>query len=175
MSEGKDKTPGAPGVRDAFSIILESVTTEMTALVLGTKTSSPPSIEAVSGMVRTAVRGAVGMGNNLLSASKAIMMGVLRGAREKNEAALQVVTLAANILIQQTADLGGDLTAATKGLVLGAVASARDVGVEPPRGASFAARGAIEGAAAAGFVTLERVRSALTQPIGGILVALPDP
>src|SRR5579862_3670319 len=107
MPDARNETPGSPGVGDAFSRILETVTAEMTGLVLGTGPSTPPSLEAVSGVVKSAVRGAVNLGSNLISASKAIMMGVLRGAREKDDAGLRIVTHAARILVQQTADSGG--------------------------------------------------------------------
>src|SRR5205823_5826457 len=106
---------------------------------------------------------------------KAIMMGVVRGTGLTSEAALQILSHAAKIVIRQTADRNGNLAVAIKGIVLGAIASARPMGVETAKAASTAAQGALEGAAEAGSVTVERVLGALKEPIGGNKVVLPAP
>jgi len=163
-----------PVLRDAFSTILETVTGGITNAAKTTGAAGAALFDAVSEVVKSAVRGAVEMGSDLVPGTKAIIMGVVRGTGEKGEAALKTLSHAAKSIIRHTADRGGDLAAATKGLVLGAIASAKQMGVETAKAASMAAQGALEGAEEAGSVTVERVRAALKEPIGGSKVALPD-
>jgi hypothetical protein len=170
MSDEQHATAGPlPGIRDVFATVLETVTGGIAAAVKGS--ARDRDMEEV---VTSAVRGAVGMGSDLVMASKAIAMGVLQGSGEKGEAALKILSAVAKIVIHHTADRGGDLAAATKGLILGAIASARGIGVETAKASTTAAQGILEGASAAGSVTVERVLAALKEPIGGSKVALPE-
>ncbi|HEV3029391.1 MAG TPA: hypothetical protein VG457_17560, partial [Planctomycetota bacterium] len=132
-------------------------------------------LEAVSEAVAGAVGEAVANGTDLTPATKAIVVGVLRGTEAKDEAALKILSTTARTVIHHTADRGGNLAAASKGLVLGAIASAKAMGVDVAKAASTAAQGAYEGAVSAGPVTLERVVGALKESIGGIRIALPAP
>lgn len=161
-----------PGIRDVFATVLETVTGGMAAAVKSTGTSGAPLLEAVTEVVKNAVRGAIGIGSDLIPASKAIVMGVVRGRGPKDEPALKILLHTAKTIVQHTADRGGDLAAATKGIVLGAIASAKSMGVDPARAASIAAQGAEAGASESGSVTAERVRIALKEPIGGMQVTL---
>jgi len=153
--------------RDPFATTLESVTRSIAGCAKGK--------EAISEVVGAAAREAVDSGGDLAPAAKAILMGVVRGTGETGEAALQLLSQAARIVIRQTADRSGNLAAAIKGIVLGAIASAKAIGVETAKAASTAAQGAVEGAGEAGSVTVERVRGALKEPIGGNKVVLPAP
>jgi hypothetical protein len=126
-------------------------------------------------VVAAAARSAVEAGGDLVPATKAIIMGVLRGAGVRNDAALKILSQAARIVIHHTADGNGNLAAAIKGVILGAIASARTMGVETGRAASTAAQGGLEGAREAGPVIVERVLGALKEPIGGNQVVLPEP
>jgi hypothetical protein len=163
-----------PVLRDAFSTMLETVTRGISSAAKTTGAVGSAHFDAVSEVVKDAVRGAVGMGSELVPGAKAIILGVVRGTGEKGDAALKTLSHAAKSIIRHTADQGADLAAATKGLVLGAIASAKQMGVETTKAASMAAQGALEGAEQAGSVTVERVRAALKEPIGGSKVALPD-
>jgi hypothetical protein len=173
MNERQESDGAAPPrTRDTFATVLEMVQAETARSVKGTDASAG-SPEAVAGIVKAAVRRAVGTGGDLVPAAKAIVIGIVRGAEQRGDAGLLRVTQAARIVIRQTADLGGDLAAATMGVVLGAIASSRDMEVDTAKGASSAARGALDGATDSGSVTVERVLAALRDPIGGIEVAVP--
>ncbi len=141
----------------------------------GTGPADGPLLNAVSEVVAAAARSAVEAGGDLIPGAKAIIMGVVRGAGARNEAALKILSRAARIVIHHTADRNGNLAAAVKGVILGAIASARTMGVDASRAASTAAQGGLEGARAAGSVTVERVLRALKEPIGGSQVLLPEP
>ena len=174
MTEEKNND-AVPGIRDVFATVLETVTGEISTVTKDLGLSGASLLEAVAGVVKSGVRGAVGMGSDLVPGAKAIVMGVLRGTGAKEEAALKLLSHAAKTVIRHTADMGGDLAAATKGLVLGAIASAKSIGVDNAKAAATAAQGAFDGAAEAGSVTAERVLAALKEPIGGSKVALPEP
>ena len=167
--EFKNGAVDQPGIRDVFATVLETVTSAITGAAKG-----PEGAGAVTEVVKSAARGAVGMGSDLVPGSKAIVMGVVRGTGEKGDAALKLVSHTAKTVIHHTADMGGDLAAATKGLVLGAIASAKHMGVDSAQAASMAAQDALEGAKETSSVTGERVLGALKEPIGGIKVALPQ-
>jgi hypothetical protein len=130
--------------------------------------------ESVAGIVAGAAREAVERGGDLVAATKAIVMEVARGTGATGDAALKILAHAARIIIHHVADRNGNLAAAIKGTVLGAIASAKTMEVDIPKAASTAAQGALEGAAEAGSVTVERVLGALKEPIGGIKVELPS-
>jgi hypothetical protein len=165
----------APGNRDTFAIIMESVTQQIASSAKGTGLTDGPLLDAISPVVAAAARNAVETGGDLIPGTKAIIMGVLRGAGARNDAALKILSHAARIVIHHTADRNGNLAAAVKGVVLGAIASARTMGVDVARAASTAAQGGLAGAREAGSVTVERVLGALKEPIGGNPVALPEP
>ena len=137
------------------------------------KVSAPA--EALSDLVSSTLRGAIDIGSELDSTAKGIVMGVLRGMDAKGEEALRMLAAAATAVVHHTADRGGNLAAATKGLVLGAIASAKAIEVDVDKAASAAARGALDGATQAGSVTVERVMTALKEPIGGRKIVLPEP
>jgi hypothetical protein len=164
-----------PGNRDAFAIILESVTQHIASSAKGTGLTGGPLLDAVSEVVAVAARSVVETGGDLVPGTKAIIMGVVRGAGARNEVALKILSHAAKVVIHHTADRNGNLAAAIKGMILGAIASARTMGVDTAPAASAAAQGALEGAAEAGSVTVERVLGALKEPIGGNPVVLPEP
>jgi hypothetical protein len=167
MTEDKDGgIAGPPVAGGIFATILESVTQRIAGSAKGA---------AVSEVVAAAAREAVDRGGDLIPATKAIIMGVVRGTGATDEAALQNLSQAARVIIHHTADRNGNLAAAIKGIVLGAIAGARLMGVEIAKAASMAAKGALDGASEAGSVTVERVRGALKEPIGGIKVILPEP
>lgn len=163
-----------PGNRDVFATILDSVTQSIASSAKGTGLTGAPLLDAISEVVAIAAREAVERGGDLVPGTKAIIMGVVRGSGSTNEAALKVLSHAARIVIHHTADRNGNLAAAIKGIVLGAIASARTMGVDTAKAASTAAQGALEGASAAGSVTVERVLGALKEPIGGNKVVLPE-
>lgn len=183
MTEEAKNSPAAadgpatplPGVRDVFATILESVTAGITSAGKGIALTGIPLQQAVAEVVKDSVRGAVAMGSDLVLGTKAIVLGILRATGLKDEAGLKILSHAAKTAIHHTADRGGNLAAATKGLVLGAIAAAKTMGVETARSATTAAQGAIEGAAEAGSVTMERVLAALKEPIGGARVAFVAP
>jgi hypothetical protein len=157
--------------RDDCPELMGEVSAEMVKAIKGAGLTE----DAVSEVIRVALRGAVDRGADLGAAAKAIIMGVIRGGGTKGETALRMLTHAANTIIHHTADRGGNLAAATKGLVLGAIASAKPMEVEVDKAASTAARGSVEGASAAGSVTLEQVIRALKEPIGGRVVVPAPP
>ena len=175
MTEEIDLGAVAPGNRDAFATILESVTQRIASAAKGAGLNGAALRDALSEAVGDAARDAVEKGGDLGPAAKAIMMGVVRGTGETGEAALTLLSHAARIVIRQTADRNGNLAAAIKGIVLGAIASARAMGVETAKAASTAAQGALAGASEAGALTVERVLGALKEPIGGSKVLLPAP
>ena len=162
------------GIRDVFNTVLETVSSGVGTAAKGSGLAGTALLDAITEIVKSTSRGAVGMGSDLVLGAKAIVIGVLRATGEKGEAALKLVSHTAKTVIRHTADMGGDLAAATKGLVLGAIAGAKQMGVDTAQAASTAAQGALEGAREAGSVTAERVLVALKEPIGGIKVALPE-
>jgi hypothetical protein len=165
----------APENRDAFAVIMESVTRQVASSAQGTGLTGGPLLDAVSLVVAAAARSVVERGGDLIPGTKAIIMGVVRGSGARNDAALKILSHAAKIVIHHTADRNGNLAAAVKGVVLGAIASARTMEVDTARAASTAARGGLEGATDAGSVTVERVLGALKEPIGGNQIVLPEP
>lgn len=167
-----DNSP--PSAGDLFARTVKSVCDGIAPAAKETGNDGLRVLEAVTGVVQSSVRGAVGSGGNLVLGAKAIVVGVLRGTREKEEAALKTLSHASRTVILQAAQLSGDLSAAVKGLILGAIASARDVGVDRAKTASSAAQGALEGAEEAGSVAAETVRKALREEIGGMKVVLPE-
>jgi hypothetical protein len=164
-----------PGNRDAFTTILESVTQSISRPAKETGLTGAPLLDAVTAVVTVAAGDAVERGGDMTPATKAIIMGVVRGTGATGDAALKTLSHAARIIIHRTADRSGNVAAAIKGVVLGAIASARTMAVETSKAASTAAQGALEGASEAGSVTVETVRIALKEPIGGNKVVLPDP
>jgi len=167
--------PPTPEHRDAFAVILESVTQQIASVAKGTGLTDGPLLRAVSEVVAVAARSTVEKGGDLVPGTKAIILGVIRGSGARNDAALKLISHAAGVVIRQTADRNGNLAAAIKGVVLGAISGAREMGVETARAASTAAQGALEGAREAGSVIVERVLGALKEPIGGNQVILPTP
>jgi len=161
--------------RNVFGSILESIAGGISSAANGTGLVGNPLLEAVSEVVKSAVREAVQSGRALLPSCKAIIMGVVRGSGAKREAGLQLLAHAARTVIHHTADTGGNLTTATKGLVLGAIASARDLDVSFATAASAAAQGALEGAGDRSSVTVAGILAALKDPIGEDRIALPVP
>lgn len=163
------------GSRDVFTTILEVVTQNTASSAKVTGLTGTLLLDAVSQVVLVSAREAVDRGGDLIPASKAIIMGVIRGSGATDEAALKILSHAARIIIHHTADRNGNLAAAIKGIVLGAIASARTMGVDTAKAASTAADGGLQGAREAGSVTVERVLGALKEPIGGNKVVLPKP
>jgi len=164
-----------PANRDVFNTVLESVTQSIAGSIKGTGLTGAPLLAAVSGVVAGAAREAVEKGGDLVPGTKAIIMGVVRGAGTGNPESHQILSHAAKVIIHHTADRNGNLAAAIKGIILGAIASARTMGGDTAKAASIAAQGALEGASEAGSVTVERVVGALKEPIGGSKVVLPEP
>jgi hypothetical protein len=164
-----------PGSRDAFTRILESVTQGISRPAKETGLTGDSLLDVVTAVVTVAAGEAVERGGDLIPATKAIIMGVVRGTGATGDEALKTLSHAARIITHRIADRSGNLAAAIKGVVLGAIASARTMAVETSKAASAAARGALEGASEAGSVTVDTVRRALKEPIGGNKVALPDP
>ncbi len=163
------------GVRDPFATILEHLTGRTESLARGGGLTNAALLEAIAAAVVNAVGEAVATGTDLIPASKAIVLGVLRGTEARGEAALQILSMTARTIVRHTADRGGNLGAVAKGLVLGAIAGSKAMGVDVARAGAAAAQGAYEGAVGAGPVTVERVLGALKEPIGGIRLSLPEP
>ena len=163
------------GIRDVFNTVLETVSSGVGTAAKGSGLAGTALLDAITEIVKSTSRGAVGMGSDLVPGAKAIVMGVIRGTGETGDAALKLVSHTAKTVIRHTADMGGNLAAATKGLVLGAIAAAKTMGVDSAKAASMAAQGALEGATEAGSVTAERVLGALKEPIGGMKVTIPEP
>lgn len=180
MLEAQEKKTGngdpesaLQGAGDFFGSILGSVSGGITKAA-GGKIGAVP-LETITEVVQSAVRGAVGVGNNLVMGAKAVVVGVLRGTGEREEAALTTLSHTARTVIREAAVLSTDLAACTKGLILGAIASAKDMGVDRGRAASAAARGALDGSQDAGSVEVDKVRATLRAPIGGVTVGIPEP
>ena len=157
-----------PPIAANFATIMDSVSRRISG-------SGVPLLDAITQTVAAGAGESVESGGDLTPRSKAIIMGVMQGAGATNEAALKALSHAARVLIRHTANLNGNLAGAIKGIVLGAIASARKMGVEPAQAASTAAQGGLEGASEAGSVTVERVKAALKEPIGGSKVVLLAP
>jgi len=165
------KAPPEEG--DVFSDVLEKVASGIGRAMGPSGLTGAPLLQAVTEVVQETVQGAVAGGTDLVLASKAMVLGALRGTAEQGGAALQTLSSVATTLVRQTADREGDLSAATKGLILGAIAGAKAIGAETATAAATAAKGALEGVAHAGMAAGELVLAALKEPIGGIQVALP--
>ena len=179
MKQDKARVPGwgdfpdaVPGIRDVFGTVLETVTSGIARAAGPSGKAGKSLLQAVTEVVHDSVREAIATGSDLVLASKAMMLGALRGSAEQGDAALQTVSSVATTIVRQTADRGGDLAAATKGIILGAIAGAKAIGTDGAGAAATAAKGALDGASQAGSVTLERVLVALKEPIGGIQVAI---
>ncbi len=121
--------------------------------------------------VRHAVSEALGA-RDLAIGTKAIVMAILRGTGETGTAAMTTLSQTARAVVRHTSEMHGDVGESTKGLVLGAIASAKTTGVERPQAATAAGRAAIAEAELIGAAAVARVRGALKQEIGGILVAI---
>ena len=165
----------ASGYPDLFARIMNRVSQGVSGPAGGPGLSGAPLLEAVFDVTAAAARDAVERGGDLAPSTKAIIMGVVRGSGATKDAALQILFHAARIIIHHTARRNGNLSAAIKGIVLGSIASARTMGVDTAKAASTAAQGALAGASEARSATVEWVRGAMKEPVGGSTVVLPDP
>src|SRR5690349_16849469 len=98
---GRDDSPG----------LMDAVSGQMAKLAKGEGLTE----DAVSEVVRVALREAVERGADLGPAAKAVIMGVVRGSASKGETALRVLAHVARVIVHHTADRGGNLAAAAKG------------------------------------------------------------
>jgi len=170
-----DRESAWRGNGDVFGNILKTVSGGIAEAAGGAEKVGPLFLAAVTEVVQRALSGAVGMGDNLVMGTKAIIVGVVRGIGEKGEAALVLLSHAARSVLRNAAGMGADLAACTKGLILGAIASAKDLGVDRGKSASAAAQGALDGAHDVGSVAVDKVRDALKEAIGGVKVGIPEP
>ncbi len=151
---------------DVFGSILETVS----AGIAEARRAGPDFLDGVSEVILDAMRAAAKAKSDLTQASKAVVVGVLRGLGEREDAALLTLSRTSRAVLREAAGLEADLAACLKGLVLGAIASAKDLGVDRAKAATAAAQGALEGAQGAGAAAVDRVREALREPIGGVTV-----
>lgn len=107
------------GIR--FTAIRRRVSAGMETAALESKLTR---LEAVGGVVRGALRGALAPGGDTLMGAKAIVMGVIWGAGVKRGAALRVLSQATRAMIRQAAGRNGDVGSVVTGLVRGAIAAA---------------------------------------------------
>src|SRR5438477_3086332 len=98
-----------PGIRDVFGTVLETVTGGIAGATKGTGLAGVALLDAVTEVIKIAMRGAVGMGSDLVLGTKAMVLGIIRGTGEKGETALKILSHAAKIVIHHTADMSGDL------------------------------------------------------------------
>src|SRR6185503_17466993 len=94
-----DAVAPVPGIRDVFATVLETVTGGITAAAKESGRDGAALLGAVTEVVKSSARGAVGMGSDLVPGSKAIVMGAGRGTGEKGDAALKIVSHVAKIVI----------------------------------------------------------------------------
>jgi hypothetical protein len=105
------------GIR--FTAIKRRVSDGMADAVRG---SNLTRLEAVSGVVRGALRGALAPGGDPLLGAKAIVMGVIWGAGARKGAAIKILAHTTRMVIRQTAGRNGDVGSVVTGLVRGAIA-----------------------------------------------------
>src|SRR5689334_7447683 len=99
-----EQSVGAKVVQpDAFAVIMESVTRQVASSAKGAGLTGGPLLDAVSLVVAAAARTVVERGGDLIPGSKAIIMGVVRGAGARNDAALEILSHAARLVIHHTA------------------------------------------------------------------------
>jgi hypothetical protein len=127
-----------------FSAIMKRVSDGMAAAARGAAQSEITLLEAVSSVVRPALRGTWGPAGDSVMGTKAIVMGVIWGAGEKNGAALKVLSHTARTVIRQTALRNGDVGAAVTGLVRAAIAGSERMGVPKAKAAMTVASVAVE-------------------------------
>lgn len=127
-----------------FSAIMRRVSDGMAAAARGAGRSEITMLEAVSSVVRPALRGTWGADGDSVMGTKAIVMGVIWGAGERNGAALKVLTHTARTVIRQTAKRNGDVGAAVTGLVRAAIAGSERMGVPKAKAAMTVASVAVE-------------------------------
>jgi hypothetical protein len=151
-----------------FGAIMKSVSEGVATACQGTEKTGVTVFEAVSLIVRSALRGATGAGSDFIMGTKAIMMGVIWGTGEKESAALKLLSHAARSVVRQTAVMHGDVGDAVTGLVRGAIAGADRIGVEPAKAAWAVSGAAIEEAYRISSVAADRVRRALRQNVSGM-------
>ena len=176
MGKPQEKKPSrssreasAPGGVDVFGSLLETVT----AGIDEARQAGPDFLDGVSEVILDALRSAAKAKSDLTQASKAIVVGVLRGLGEREDAALLTLSRTSRAVLREAAGLEADLAACVKGVILGAIASAKDIGADRIKAATASAQGALEGAQGAGASAVDQVRDALKEPIGGVTVELP--
>jgi hypothetical protein len=101
-------------------------------------------LEAVSGVVRGALRGALAPGGDPLLGAKAIVMGVIWGAGVKKGAALKLLSHTTRTMIRQTAGRNGDVGSVVTGLVRGAIAGSGRMNVSTSKAAQALVSVAVE-------------------------------
>jgi hypothetical protein len=112
------------------------------ATAAGGSTMTP--LEAVSGVVRGALRGVLAPGGDPLLGAKAIMMGVIAGAGIKKGPALRVLAQTTRAMIRQAAHGKGDLGSVVSGLLRGAIAGSERMDVSAANAAEAVVGVAIE-------------------------------
>jgi len=186
MTEEKRKGLGAHPIKDSivdaiqdsgdvYTATVDTVSLAVQDALAASKRDGSSAVGAVTYVALGAIRGALEVDIDLAEACKGIVVGVLLGSRDRGDAFLRTISHTARTVAHHTAMTGSDVGAATAGLIEGALQSARDTGGDPPRAASAAAQGALEGAEEVGFAAAEQVRSALAPPFQGVQVLLPPP
>jgi len=153
------------GIR--FTAIKRRVSDGMASAARGAGTSMITRLEAVCGVVRGALRGALAPGGDSLMGAKAIIMGVIWGAGVKKVAALKFISHTTRTMIRQTAYRSGDVGSVVTGLVRGAIAGSQRMGVSAANAALAVVSVAIEEVCRTGSIEAAPVRADLRRKIVG--------
>ncbi len=127
-----------------FNSIMRWTSAGMARAATGAGESRITMLEAVSGVVRPALRGALRASGDSILGTQAIVMGVLSGAGRKKAAALKVLSDVGRAVIRQTAGMNGDVGAAVTGLVRGALAGSERMGVTRAKAATTVVQVAVD-------------------------------
>ena len=150
-----------------FSALMREVSEIMAGAAWKARQLGVTLLEAVSGVVRPALRRALAPGGDPLMGAKAIVLGIISGAGAKKRAALKVLSHTTRAIIRQTARWNGDVGAVVTGLVRGAISGSKRMGVSTGRAALAVVTVAIEEVYRIGSFEPVPVNADFRQRIGG--------
>ena len=141
--------------------IMQSVSKGIQGAAGGAGLTGVTVMEAISVIVRRAMRETRAISDDLMLSSKAILLGVIRETGKKGAPALKIMSHTARRVVRETATMNGDVTAAVMGLVQGAAAAADCIDVTPTKAAWVVSGAAIEEAYQVNSPAVQEVRKAL--------------
>lgn len=152
-----------PGGRSGFERVVVRVSRGVAVAVRSRGNTRTAGLRGVAEVVRSVLCESAEKGEDLALSTKAILVGVLRGTREKGRAALGALSETSRIAIHHSAELRMEVAKSARGCVLGAEACAPYLGVDVGQAVAAARRGALEAAGTIGDIEEAQVKAALQE------------